>query len=485
MEIELTFPTVYFAHPQCREEGWHPEKSFHDYLMALEIPDYVFFETFGAHDKHKRYHEYDRVNLVNRLVAVQDDSKCWRLGLKKQTKPQLNFDSEAWGRIERKLPDWFDEVLADKDEVTWHEDERGTATSGAVSLIVSWLFSLQPKRPEHADLGDVPLEKRWRLTAKQLSDIHKCDTTEYVFSPTDVLEKELEERLLDGGVFKSDKKAKSAFYMVDRMSYLLPSSPLQPTLLLRHKYLTESLGKTQADRITLDSYKTLNSQEVAPDRVLPQVLFAVAFVMSLGSRSRELHQLELIEQGPAPQATTNPSMPKGWDWDVFKTLYQTVESPAEEINSETLWGIRAQVHEVLASSSFWMNKFEQVTMHKHLAAWPWIVIWCLAHHDQLLELKTTTDLSKVHDDFLKDFPELNQSGREETGQLFSKVMHAVKVMHTMGGYQQVLSAIVEKLTGWPEDVLADVVEKRQIWWVLGQLKPQLNKQTDDNNKFGL
>ena len=132
-----------------------------------------------------------------------------------------------------------------------------------------------------------------------------------------------------------------------------------------------------------------------------------------------------------------------------------------------------------------MNKFEQVPMYKHLAAWPWIVIWCLAHHDQLLELKTTTDLSKVHDDFLRDFPELNQSGREETDQLFSKVMHAVKVMHTLGGYQQVLSAIVEKLTGWPEDVLAEVVEKRQIWWLLGQLKPQLNNQTDDNNTFGL
>ena len=132
-----------------------------------------------------------------------------------------------------------------------------------------------------------------------------------------------------------------------------------------------------------------------------------------------------------------------------------------------------------------MNKFEQVTMHKHLAAWPWIIIWCLARHHQLLKLKTTDDLSKVNDDFLRDFPELNQSGREETDQLFSRAMHAVKVMHTMGGYQQVLSAIVKKLTGWPEDIQEKVVKDGDIWWLLGQIKPRLINQTSENNTFGL
>ena len=480
MEIELTFPPVCFAHPQCLEEGWHPEKSFHDYLMAVEIPDYFFSKTFGSHDKYRRYHEYNRVNLVNRLFAVQDDSKSWRLGLKKQTKPQLNFDKEEWDRIEQKLPDWFDEVLADEDEVVWHEAAGGTASPGAVSLVVAWLFSLQPERPEHVGLEDAPFEKRWRFRAEQHSVRYNCKTFEYVFSPTNVFEKELETKRLDGKIIKSEKKAKTAIgYMVQYTNYNLPWSTLQPTLLLRHNYLTESVGKTQAEKITLDSYETLNSHQVHGEEELPQVLFAVAFLMSTGFSASELKE---------PLAMDNPSIPEGWDWDIFKSLYQTVESPDEdEYSFDTYWGIRAPVHEVLATSSSWMNKFEQVPLHKHLAAWPWIVIWCIARDNRTRELETTTDTSSYHDDFAKDFPELIRTERNATVQLLSKIKDAVEQMHSMGGYQEVLVGVFLKKFPIPNfhgDIKDKWVKSGKIWWNLGDdhFFPGI---TQHENKLGL
>ena len=485
MEIELTFPPVCFAHPQCLEEGWHPEKSFHDYLMAVEIPDYFFSKTFGSHDKYRRYHEYNRVNLVNRLVAVQDDSKCWRLGLKKQTKPQLNFDKEEWDRIEQKLPDWFDEILADEDEVVWHEAAGGTASPGAVSLIVAWLFSLQPEHPEYVGLEDAPFEKRWRFRAEQHSVRYNCETTEYVFSPTNVFEKELETKRLDGEIIKSEKKARTAIgYMAQYTNCSLPWSTLQPTLLLRHNYLTESVGKTQAAKITLNSYETLNALQGHGEWKLPQVLFAVAFLMSTGSNASKLKQ---------PLTMDNTSIPEGWDWDwdTFRTLYQTVESPDEDEDAyDTYWGIRAPVHEVLATSSFWKNKFEQVPMHKHLAAWPWIVIWCLARDNQTRELEKMTTISSYHDDFAKDFPELLPTERNATVHLLFKVKHAVEQMHSMGGYQKVLISAYRKIVPLPEDRVdtGDIMEKwvksGKIWWFLGQ-EHMFPGITQHENKLGL
>ena len=179
------------------------------------------------------------------------------------------------------------------------------------------------------------------------------------------------------------------------------------------------------------------------EKELPQVLFAVAFLMSTGSNASEFKQ-------PLQRTTINP---EGWDWDTFKTLYQTVESPDEdEYSFDTYWGIRAPVHEVLATSSFWKNKFEQVPMHKHLAAWPWIVIWCLARDNQTRELEKMTTISSYHDDFAKDFPELLPTERNATVHLLFKVKHAVEQMHSMGGYQKVLISAYRKIVPLPEDI---------------------------------
>ena len=119
------------------------EKSFHDYLMAVEIPDYfsprpLFMTNTGATTN-------TTSEFVNRLVAVKDDSKCWRLGLKKQTKPQLNFDKEEWDRIEQKLPDWFGEILANEDEVVWHEAAEESATR-SVWLLLGFFIATRTSR---------------------------------------------------------------------------------------------------------------------------------------------------------------------------------------------------------------------------------------------------------------------------------------------------------------------------------------------------
>ena len=67
-------------------------------------PGLLFSETLASH-KYRRYHEYNRVNLVNCLVAVQDDSNVGGLGWYRPV--SVEFRQKEWDRIEQKLPDWF------------------------------------------------------------------------------------------------------------------------------------------------------------------------------------------------------------------------------------------------------------------------------------------------------------------------------------------------------------------------------------------
>ena len=134
-----------------------------------------------------------------------------------------------------------------------------------------------------------------------------------------------------------------------------------------------------------------------------------------------------------------------------------------------------------------MNKFEQVPLHKHLAAWPWIVIWCLARDNRTRELETTTDISSYHDDFAKDFPELMRTERNATVQLLSKIKHAVEQMYSMGGYQEVLVGVFLKkfpLPNFHGDIKDKWVKSGKIWWNLGDghFFPGI---TQHENKFGL
>ena len=157
--------------------------------------------------------------------------------------------------------------------------------------------------------------------------------------------------------------------------------------------------------------------------------FAVAFLMSTGSNASKLKQ---------PLTMDNPSIPEGWDWDwdTLETFYRLWNLPTKMKMHTTPTG--AFAHQFMR---FWQhhpseNKFEQVPMHKHLAAWPWIVIWCLARDNQTRELEKMTAISSYHDDFAKDFPELLPTERNATVHLLFKVKHAVEQMHSMGGYQK-------------------------------------------------
>ena len=359
MEIQLTIPCAVFAHDDCRENGWNPTDSFNNYLQNIKPPEYCFDERFPhvsmSSLRDLQWFEFDRSNLFNRLRAEKvcrnhsEGPEVWSMAFEETKCFRQNANCPECG-----------EFNAERNTLIWHPNQSGAASSGALNIFLGWLCFVRPVHPQHYGIRSVPFDERWRLTANQNSKQHTCSTTAYVFSWNQTLEKEIELRFTDGRRIQSTREIRNIDWMEDFAKYHLPLPLLQPMMQHRHSIINIKEGEEVSAKKAIADYMMLENPKL-------DEIFELKFTEnSTMSRMNALEQ-KLLSAIPLILLMSNHILEGLGLLLCFERLEEldTTESSA--------------VHENKAFD----------------AAFPWAVVWILAHHD-----------TEQRDEFCRHFAEL-------------------------------------------------------------------------------